>query len=563
MDEATPDRSAAPHEAWLSLDRYTQLVRDVLNTPAAIVSVLTEHAQTFPGASGLPEPWQSQRWTPLVHSVCLLVVDSGAPVAVPDARLDHRTSHSPSIEELDLVAYLGVPLSQGGQVVGALCAIDSEPRTWTDRDIDLLTGLGAACSAELTLRDSRARARARQQEAESARDAAERDGYQARTAQKHLELRTAASERSDRQSRLLLSMAEALTATTTVDSVIQVVQHAATTFLDAESAQFDLAESDVPVVPDGGDPRRSLRVPLSGSLPGELALTWSSDEETRAWSEAAEQQQAEVVEIVTSLAHYASTALDRAILLQERRSAAATLQHAMLTTLPTRPDLELAARYVPAASSNQVGGDWYDAVAIPTQDDGGPEHMAVVIGDVAGHDIDAAATMGQVRSVLRGLLVDSPRPPAEMITRLDRALARLGLATCSTLVLAMLYRNPGETTAGRLAWASAGHPQPVLIRADGTTELLDGVPDLLLGIPLELPRQTRHTELNRGDTLVLYTDGLIQKPGRPLAEGQQRLMASAAEHQGLPLKEALDRVLQDLITGAPDDDCAVLGLRLV
>nr|WP_269326691.1 GAF domain-containing SpoIIE family protein phosphatase [Kineosporia mesophila] len=559
----TASRSVVERGGWLSLDRYTQLVRDVLNTPAAIVSILTEHAQTLPGASGLPEPWQSQRWTPLVYSVCLLVVEGGVPVAVPDARLDERTSHSPSIEELDLVAYLGVPLSRGGRIVGALCAVDSEPRAWSDRDIHLLTGLGAACSAELDLRDSQAQARSRQEEAETARAAAESDGDSARAAQKLSELRTAASERADRQSRLLLSLSEALTATTTVDSVIRVVQEAAITYLDAESADFDLAGSEVLLDRDGDGAGRTVHVPLSGSLPGRLALTWASRVDARNVAEAAEQPESDVVEIVTALSHYASTALDRAILLQERRSAAATLQHAMLTTLPTRADLELAARYVPAASSNQVGGDWYDAVAMPTEDDEGPENLAVVIGDVAGHDIDAAATMGQVRSVLRGLLVDSPRPPAEMITRLDRALTRLGLATCSTLVLAMLHRHPGEPTAGRLAWASAGHPQPVLIRADGTTELLAGAPDLLLGIPLDLPRQTRRAELNRGDTLILYTDGLIQRPGRTLAEGQRRLMASAAEHRGLPLKEALDRVLQDLISKAPDDDCAVLGLRLV
>ena len=105
-------------------------------------------------------------------------------------------------------------------------------------------------------------------------------------------------------------------------------------------------------------------------------------------------------------------------------------------------------------------------------------------------------------------------------------------------------------------------PAPIRIRADGHAELLTGEPDLLLGIPLTLPRNNSHADLASGDTLVLYTDGLIQKPGRRLADGQQRLMTSAEGFHTLPLPELLDRVLRDLVTDAPDDDCAVLAVRL-
>ncbi|MBT0767812.1 SpoIIE family protein phosphatase [Kineosporia sp. J2-2] len=565
-------------ETRMTFDRYTQLVGDILGVPAAIVSILGEHGQTFPGAFGLPEPWQTQRWTPLVHSVCLLVVQNEAPVAVPDARLDDRTSHNPSISELHLVAYLGVPLRSQGEVVGAMCAIDDSPREWTDRDTHLLTGLAAACSAELTLRASRAQARARQQEAESARNIAERDGHDARVAQQRSERRRQAVQESERHSRLLLSMSESLTATTTVDSVIEVVQHAAISYLGATTARFEL--DGFPLLIDAGtdDGQRSLPVPLSGGLPGHLTLSWATPEEARRWI-GSNGTVNRIEETVAALAHYASTALDRAILLQERRSAAATLQHAMLTTLPTRPDMELEARYVPAASANQVGGDWYDAVVI--EDPAGTaaetpvealveapaeipaEALAVVIGDVAGHDIEAAATMGQVRSILRGLLVDSPRPPAQMIGRLDAALARLGMPTASSLVLAVLHRHPDDPQAYRLSWANAGHPHPLLVRANGDAELLTGEPDLLLGIPYEMSRSTRHVDLWPGDTLILYTDGLVQRHGRRLAEGQERLMESAAAHHLLPLGESLDNVLQDLITNAPDDDCAVLAVRLL
>ncbi|GAB3256454.1 GAF domain-containing SpoIIE family protein phosphatase [Kineosporia babensis] len=538
----------------LSFDRYTQLVRDTLQVPAAIVSLVGEQAQVLVGASGLPEPWQEQRWTPLVHSICQLVTQDGSPLAVPDARLDERTSHNPATTELDVVAYLGVPLQEAGQVVGALCAIDGSPREWSQRELHILTGLAAACSAELTLRDSNHKANARRLEAESAREAAEQDGQDARIAQHRSERQTVAIRESERHSRLLLALSETLAATSSVKSVIQVVQETAATYLDTETAIFTVAEQeDLPEPPPG----RTLLVPLSGTLPGRLILTWDTEAKARPWTVGeglSENWHAQAQETVSALAHYASTALDRAILLQERRSAAATLQHAMLTTLPAQPDAELVARYVPAASANQVGGDWYDAFTVSGD-------LALIIGDVAGHDIEAAATMGQVRSILRGLLIDRAEPPAQMITRLDSALTELGMPTNGSLVLAVLH--PGEGPGPRtLSWANAGHPAPLVVQADGRTRLLDEPSDLLLGIPFDLRRHTHQTELAPGDTLVLYTDGLIERPGRTLSHGQEALCRSASEHYQRPAQEMLDHILRDLITNAPDDDCAVLVIRL-
>lgn len=551
-------RPAIPDEVRLSFDRYARLVRDVLGVPAATVSVSGDDVQPSMGASGLSGPWQTRPWAPLLHAVRHLVIESAAPVVVADTARDERFAHLIPDPDPGLKALIAVPLTGAGRVVGALGALAAQPRDWTDRDRHLLTGLGAACSSELNLRDSRAEARARQHEAESARQAAELDGRQAWVLQQRLQRQSAVSRRSARHSRLLLAMSEALTATSTVDSVVEVVQEAAAGYLDAESARFELPQTGYRTA--GSEGEHTLTVSLSGALPGRLTLTWATEQDAEPWIRAGRSNDAapaEVEETIAALAHYASTALDRAILLQERRSAAATLQHAMLTTLPTLSDVELAARYVPAASANQVGGDWYDAVKVP--DDG----LAVVIGDVAGHDIEAAATMGQVRSILRGLLVDRPQPPAQMITRLDAALGRLGMPTCSSLVLAMLEEHPAEPSSRRLSWSSAGHPAPVRIRADGRAELLEGAPDLLLGIPLDLPRRTSYADLESGDTLVLYTDGLIQKPGQRLAEGQQRLMESAREHHRRPLPEMLDSVLRDLVTDAPDDDCAVLAVRLL
>ncbi len=183
----------------------------------------------------------------------------------------------------------------------------------------------------------------------------------------------------------------------------------------------------------------------------------------------------------------AGLALDNARLYRQQADLAEGLQRSLLTDPPEVEGLQLAVRYQPAAQAAAVGGDWYDAFRLPD----GP--TAIVIGDVVGHDVQAAAAMGQLRGMLRGIAHRPDADPATVLTRLDTAMEGLTVNTTATGVVALVDRDAHG--ADRLRWSNAGHPPPMLIRADGTvTALPNPSPDLLLGfdpstqrLALELP----------------------------------------------------------------------------
>ncbi|WP_432520437.1 PAS domain-containing protein, partial [Kineococcus sp. SYSU DK006] len=180
----------------------------------------------------------------------------------------------------------------------------------------------------------------------------------------------------------------------------------------------------------------------------------------------------------SEVADRAGLALDNARLYAQQQHVAEGLQRALLTD-PVQPDhLQIAVRYRPAATAAQVGGDWYDAFLQP---DGA---TVLVIGDVMGHDIEAAAAMSQVRSLLRGIAYSSGQAPAAVLTGLDAAMEGLAVGTTATAVVARLEQSTDERARDitRLRWSNAGHPPPMLLTPDGTVSTLSGLGhDLLLG----------------------------------------------------------------------------------
>ena len=239
------------------------------------------------------------------------------------------------------------------------------------------------------------------------------------------------------------------------------------------------------------------------------------------------------------------------------RAVARSLQDAMLTRLPESAHLQTAARYLTADTDDEVGGDWYDAVLHPSG------AMTLVIGDVMGHDIAAAAFMGQVRNVLRAIVVDRDESPAAVLTRLDGALRELGVDTLVTVLLMRVdVPSPGPGVGAALRWASAGHPPPVIATADGSVAALDGATDLLLGVRSGAGRTDHVDVLPPGATLLLYTDGLVERRDRDVEVGQRELFDAVAAHRTLEPGPFLDAVLADTVGGHPGDDVAVLVARL-
>ena len=259
------------------------------------------------------------------------------------------------------------------------------------------------------------------------------------------------------------------------------------------------------------------------------------------------------------IAARAGSALDNARLYEEQRDLAAALQRSLLTEPPEPDHAELVVRYQPAAAAAQVGGDWYDSFL---QEDGA---TVLVIGDVVGHDTAAAAAMGQVRGLLRGIAFTTGAGPAEVLSRLDAALSGLLVTTTATAVVLRLEQTAAERAAGttRLRWSSAGHPPPMVLHADGRVDLLEvDAPDLLLGYDPASRRQEAVVVVERGATVLLYTDGLVEQRAQSLDTGLGRLRALLSELGSRPLPELCDALLERLVPSRPEDDVALVAVRL-
>ncbi|MGY5883053.1 SpoIIE family protein phosphatase [Modestobacter lacusdianchii] len=269
------------------------------------------------------------------------------------------------------------------------------------------------------------------------------------------------------------------------------------------------------------------------------------------------------VQLLLALAAQCAQALERIRARDAERAQHAVVQgmaealQRSLLTEPAQPDhLEVAVRYVPAASLAQVGGDWYDALLL------GDGRTTLVIGDVTGHDRHAAAAMAQVRNVLRGVAHSMLGSPAAVLSALDRAMQDLAVDTLATAVLATVEQGPAEAAAGRrlLRWSNAGHPPPLLIGPDGGVVVLERDPDLLLGLDPGVERTDHTLLLEPGTTLLLYTDGLVERRGSTLDEGTAWLVEVVGAWGGRPLDELCDRLLAEL-AGSVEDDVALLAVR--
>jgi hypothetical protein len=279
---------------------------------------------------------------------------------------------------------------------------------------------------------------------------------------------------------------------------------------------------------------------------GAIALVTTSPERTFG---------ADDVDLAEDLARRAGLALDNVRLYQQEHTVADTLQRSLLPELPDIPGIEAAAHYVSASTAADVGGDFYDLLALP---DGS---VGMVIGDVAGHDVAAAATMGHLRGLIRACIWDAEDPdPGAVLGRVDRLVQGLQVASLATM--AYVRAVPPEHDGGhwRLHVANAGHP-PLAVRwPDGRIELCDDVPGMLVGVDTRSRRPTVSATVPPGTTVVAYTDGLIERPGEDLDCGIAELVGRLAAAP----PDAGPRQLCDAAVSGPldrRDDVALIAVR--
>ena len=265
--------------------------------------------------------------------------------------------------------------------------------------------------------------------------------------------------------------------------------------------------------------------------------------------------------VATDLGRRAGLTLDNARLYQSEHRIAETLQRSLLPEIPKLDGLRTAARYLASESGADVGGDFYEVIALP---DGA---VGVAVGDVVGHDVFAAAAMGHLRGLLRASVWDVGRyprgqnrrhghDPAEVLTRVDRLVQGLETATLASLAYARLEPLSGGAKGWRLRYSSAGHPPLMVRRPDGSTVVLDDAAGVLLGVD-DGPRTTAEVDLEPGSTLLAYTDGLVERRRESLDTGLARLRLALAQGPD-DVDDLVDHLLATL--GDSEDDVAVLVL---
>jgi len=261
--------------------------------------------------------------------------------------------------------------------------------------------------------------------------------------------------------------------------------------------------------------------------------------------------------LVVELASRASTAVEQAERFEKTRQVSMALQTAMLSVPPRHPLVSLQARYVPAVADLEVGGDWYDAFTLPGGD------LAVGVGDVAGHDLSAAAAMGQLRSMLRALAYETEGAPSDVVRRLDRVASRLEVTSFTTLVFGRVCRRTDPragTDVTVFRWANAGHPPPVLVPPEGEPVLLTGDVGVVLGVAPERQRVDREVELVPGSTLLLYTDGLVEQRNDHDNRAPGALLDLVRRGKGLELSDLCEHLVRGT-SADTGDDMVVLAMR--
>ncbi len=252
--------------------------------------------------------------------------------------------------------------------------------------------------------------------------------------------------------------------------------------------------------------------------------------------------------LLTMLAARLGQGLQRVHQVDQQRETALALQHAILG--PADLPSGFAVRYQAASRPLQVGGDWYDIVDL---EDG---RIGLIVGDCVGHGLAAATVMGQLRSACRALLLERPSPRLAL-AGLDRFAARLPGARCGTAVCAVLHSETGE-----LVYSSAGHPPPIVMHADGTTHTLEDGRTIPLGVRPNRARPEARIVLPARSTLLLYTDGLVERRRSPVDAGIDQVCALLEDGRDTDMELLANQVMSRLTpSGGYQDDVALLLYR--
>lgn len=522
--DVTAQRSAADRQQFLdALDRESQRLDDAEELMALATRLLGEHlgvdrcayaraeadenhfVMSGDHATGLP-PLPGRFAMREFGAGALAAMRAGEPWVVDDSLTDPRLGDDDraAYRTTGIRAVICLPLLRGGRFVAAMAVHQATVRHWTQDEIDLVSVVVNRCwesmqraHADRALRDSEQRHRQLVQRATDAIWLLDHD------------LRFVAVNPA--AGRLLGHPPEELVGTAFPDLVV---------------GEFSVEESTSHVV--------TMRRADGTEIALDLSIQRTPTGVQAIGRDVTERLQAEA---------------ERERLLQREHEIAAALQESLLPReLPTLPRLATAARYLPAAQHSQIGGDWYEVVPI------GATRVGLSVGDVVGKGPAAAAVMGQLRSALTGYLLDG-HSPAESLRRLDAFAERVNGAAGSTCAC-MIF----DWSTGELCWAAAGHPPPVVITPAGARPLTEE-PGAVLGAGVSALRQQHNAPLPPGSSVVLYTDGLVERPHELIDEGVARLTAVVSAAADADPATMVQHIIAAMLVDGQSDDVALVVAR--
>lgn len=560
-----------------TMDRLARLAARLLGAPVGLVSLVDDRRQFFPGQIGLPDPLSADRETPLTQSLCRTVVESGGILQIDDTNADPQWALHGARTVLGVASYLGAPLIDDQQrVLGALCAIGDRPRAWSEADRLTIADLSIAASSELQGRIAVRDATAARDEAFKARQAAEKAHARVRVMADVSEALDSSQDTTAAVARMLETIVDryALWAFVVISAGDETAlsiharhrdsaKREVTTRLEAGGVNslqdmpmtrsvlagerhqivLDTAEA-VTARESGASPMLELLgvgplavVPMihAGERLGVLGIARANDDAPFADIDLA---------LARDLAHRTAISVQQSRAYARERQMAFELQHSLLPELPERTPFGVDAVYLAGAKHADVGGDWYDLIAI---DDGS---WIVTVGDVTGHNMRAAAAMGRIQGAMRLLAVNEVAPASivDRISELSTMLLGELLATCQIVKL-----KPDAEGSWTADIVNAGHLPPIVGHPTGTANVVDVPADPLIGIRRAETHSTTSIRIEAGSTLLLYTDGLIEHRRQLIDDSLEHLRLATAGIAIDPIAGAMGRLVTDMKPSYTDD----------
>lgn len=503
--EAVPDVLRAIVEAlgWdvaalWTLEEGLLVCRDTWSSPASPAAVFVEHSRRTPLRRGAGLP--GRVWA------------SGEPAWVVDVTLDDTFVRRTVATAAGLRGAFAFPIPLGGHFHGVLECFSRRAQSRDDDLLEAMADLAVGVGQFLG-----------QHQAED-----------------HLRQSVIHLRRRSSQLRRLSEAAATINAAGSPDEILAVTAEAAGQ-LAGVHVTITTADAGGALTDSGPQLRRSIPMTApDGAALGCLQL---------AAADPGQGFNADDAIILAQLAELASGAIHRTRLHQERATMAETLQRSLLPSrLPRIAGMRTATRYLPGSAGLAVGGDWYDLFELPEG------RVGMAIGDIPGHGMAAAAAMGQLRSALRASALDGTGP-AEVVERMSRFVENFGAIEMATLLYAVF-----DFTTGTLRFARAGHPPALLLGADGTADYLGMGLSTPLGVPYR--QRAEGAAALDGGTLLLYTDGLVERRGRSIEDGLAALTTAAIGAPRDDLERLCDAVLTGLGAEHCDDDVAMVAVSL-